>query len=148
MRAGFPAAAERLRKAGAAVGGRALEVAIQRDPTFAERWDETALRLFLRDTETFVERLAQCVASDDVRWLREWADWVSPVYRRRRVPMDDLVTLCEGLREAAGAVLGAEERPLMDEGIDAAIAQFRWYRRLAGDARKKNRLVTFLYKGA
>ena len=31
--------------------------------------------------------------------------------------------------------------------IDEAIAVFRWYRRLAGDARKRNPILAALYKG-
>ena len=30
---------------------------------------------------------------------------------------------------------------------DGAIEEFRWHRRLAGDARKKNAFLQFLYKG-
>ena len=36
----------------------------------------------------------------------------------------------------------------MHAAIDAGIAQFRWNRRIAGDARKRNRLLEFIYKGA
>ena len=31
--------------------------------------------------------------------------------------------------------------------LDAGIATFRWYRRIAGDARQRNRLLAALYKG-
>ena len=36
----------------------------------------------------------------------------------------------------------------MHAAIDAAIAVFKWNRRIAGDARKRNKLLQFLYKGA
>ena len=36
----------------------------------------------------------------------------------------------------------------LDAAIDAAIAVFKWHRRLAGDARKRNPLLAFIYKGA
>ena len=61
--------------------------------------------------------------------------------------MDDLIALCEGLRQAL------PERPLArgdgpaDATLDAAIEVYRWHRRLAGDARKRNALLQLLYKG-
>ncbi len=147
MAAGFPAAADRIRAAGGRLGARALEVALQRDPTIRERLGETGLRALLRDTEVYVERIARAVASADPAQAREWADWVAPVYRRRRVPMDDLVTLSEGLRNALAAVLSPQEQVPADAALDAAIATFRWYRRMAGDARKRNPLLAAIYKG-
>jgi hypothetical protein len=36
----------------------------------------------------------------------------------------------------------------VDAAIDEAIKVFRWHRRLGGDARKRNALLSFLYKGA
>jgi hypothetical protein len=36
----------------------------------------------------------------------------------------------------------------MHAAIDAGIAQMRWNRRIAGDARKRNRLLAAIYKGA
>ena len=55
-------------------------------------------------------------------------------YRRRRVPMDDLIALCEGLRAALPSVLAPGELPPASEALDAAIAAYNWHRRLAGDA--------------
>ncbi len=112
------------------------------------RHDETALRQILRDAEVLLERIAHSVASGDVTATREFADAVAPLYRRRRVPMDDLVALLEGLRLAMTSVLAPSDVPAADAPIDAAIAVFRAYRRLAGDARKRNRILSFLYKGA
>jgi hypothetical protein len=147
MRAGFPAAADRVRAAQARLGARALEVALQRDPTLRDRAGETGLRQLLRDTEVFVERIARALASGDPGQAREWADWVAPVYRRRKVPMDDLVTLSEGLRGALAAVLAPEEQGAVDVALDETIATFRRYRRIAGDARKRSRIQMALYKG-
>lgn len=147
LRAGFPAAAERLLAGRDRLGARALEVALQRDPSLRERLGETGLRQLLRDTGVYLDRLARAVASADPGQVREWADWVAPVYRRRRVAMDDLVTLSEGLRGAVATVLGPEERVPADAGLDAAIATFRWYRRIGGDARKRNRVLTAIYRG-
>jgi hypothetical protein len=147
MGAGYPAAAARLRASSARLGARSLEVTVERDPTLPERLGETGLRQLLRDTEVHLERIARAVASADAGQVREWADWVAPVYRRRRVPMDDLVTLFEGLRSTFPSVLTPEERVPADAAIDAAIEVFRWHRRLAGDARERNRLLAALYKG-
>ena len=146
--AGFPQAAERLRAATARVGARALEIAVERDPTLADRHSEMGLRHLLRDTEIIVDRIALAVATDDPSPMREFADQVVPLYRRRRVPMDDLVQLSEGLRAAMAPYLDGPEAAPMHAAIDAGIVQFRWNRRIAGDARKRNALLEFIYKGA
>ena len=51
---------------------------------------------------------------------------MAPVYRRRRVPMDDLIALSDGVRVAVAAVLAGPERVPADAAIIAAIAVFRW----------------------
>jgi hypothetical protein len=56
--------------------------------------------------------------------------------------------LCEGLRAAFPSVLTPAELPVASAALDAAIAGYRWHRRLAGDARKRNALLQLLYKGA
>ena len=145
---GFADAADRLRAAAARLGARALEIAVERDPTFRDRYDELGLRHLLRDTETFVDRIALSVGTDDPSPMSEFADQVVPLYRRRRVPMDDLVQLSEGLRAAMAPFLDGPEADPMHAAIDAGIAQMRWNRRIAGDARKRNKLLEFIYKGA
>ena len=145
---GFPDAAARLRAATARLGARALEIAVERDPTFRDRYDELGLRRLLRDTEAFIDRIALSVATDDPSPMSEFADQVVPLYRRRRVPMDDLVQLSEGLRAAMAPFLDGPEADPMHAAINAGIAQMRWNRRIAGDARKRNKLLEFIYKGA
>ena len=113
-----------------------------------DRHGVLGLRRLLRDTETLVDRLAIAVASNDPLAVGAWAEWVVPIYRRRKVPMDDLILLCEGLRLAVPAVLAPDERPVSGAALDEAIRVFRWHRRLAGDARKRNRLLAAIYKGA
>ncbi len=147
MRAGFPDAAARIRAAQARLGTRALEVALQRDPTLRERLGEDGLRALLRDTEAYLDRVARAVASADPGQVREWADWVAPVYRRRKVPMDDLVTLSEGLRTALGSVLSPEEQAPANDALDLANLTFRRYRGISGDARKRNRILNAIYRG-
>jgi hypothetical protein len=148
MTAGFPEAARRLIQARDRVAGRALELALGADPTLRERYDEVGLRLLLRDARGAVDELAKSLASADPSFVSEWADQVAPIYRRRRVPMDDLIALAEGLRLATDSVLAPGERESIDTALDQAIAVFRKYRRLAGDARKRNRILQFIYKGA
>jgi hypothetical protein len=147
MRAGYPDAAERVRAASSRIGTRALEVALQRDPTLRERLGETGLRRLLRDTEIYVERIARALASGDPGQVGEWADWVAPVYRRRKVPMDDMVTVSEGLRGALAAVLAPDEQAAAAAALDEAIATFLRYRRIAGDARRRNRILAAMYRG-
>jgi hypothetical protein len=146
--AGLPTAAARLDAARARLAARALEIAVENDPTMRDRYDELGLRRLLRDAETLLERVAVCIASGDTEPLRSFADWVAPVYRRRSVPMDDLIGLAEGLRASASTVLAGPEVAALNTAIDAAIERFRWNRRIAGDARKRNRILQAIYKGA
>jgi hypothetical protein len=147
LQAGYPDAAARLRTERARLAVRALEVAAAEDPTFRTRYDEHGLRNLLQDAEVLVDRLALCVAGDDVHWLKEFADQSATVLRRRDVPMDDIVRVCEGLRAGARGVLAEDEMAAADRALDEAVKVYRWYRRLSGDARKKNRLIDAIYKG-
>lgn len=148
MTAGLPDAAERLRVAGDRVAGRALESALAATPTMRERYDDAGLRGLQRDAALLVERVALSVAAGDPSATGHYADMVSPTYRRKRVPLDDLIALCEGIRAALPGILTPDEQPAAGEALDEAIAVFKWHRRLAGDARKKNAVIQFLYKGA
>jgi hypothetical protein len=146
--AAFPEGAARLRAAESTISARALEVAIERDPTMTTRHDELALRQLLRDAAVYLDRIALAVGTGDDRHMSEWAEMVAPLYRRRRVPMDDLITLGEGLRRAVRIVLSPLEQERADAAIDEAVRELRWNRRIAGDARKRNKLLQLLYKGA
>ena len=145
---GLPAAAAHLKAARQRLGARALEIAIALDPTINEHNDENGLRLLLRDTEILIDQVADSIATGSVAAIHSWAEQASVIYRRRRVPMDNVIALCEGLREASQAVLAPAERSASDLAIDTAIERFRWQRRLAGDARKRNRILQLIYKGA
>jgi hypothetical protein len=147
LQAGFPDAAARLRANRAALAVRALEVAVDADPTMRDRYDELGLRNLLRDAEVHVDRLALCVAGNDPHWLKHFADGTATVFRRRGVPMDDVVQLMGGLKSAARGVLSAEEMVPAELAIDEAAKVYHWYRRLSGDARKKNKIVDAIYKG-
>jgi len=140
--------AAQLKAAQARVSARALEAAVGLDPTFRDRHDELALRELLADLGAFTQRLALALGSGDAGVMTAWAESVAVRYRKRRVPMDDVVTMCEGLRRAAPAVVEPDSMPVVDASIDAAIKVFLWHRRLAGDARKRHPLLAFIYKGA
>ena len=143
-----PAAADRLRAAKARLGVRALEVALESDPTLRERLGETGLRFLLRDTDVYLDRIALAVATGDPAPVRDWVDWVVPVYRRRRVSTDDVATLTEGLRAALPSVLTPDEMAGAGAALDDAIAVLKWHRRLGGDQHKRNALWNSLYRGA
>ncbi len=144
---GLTEAAARLKTARSRIAARALEIALANDPGLRERYDELQLRQLLRDAELLVDRVAQSVASGDPYFAREYANWMVAPYRRRKVPMDDLIALCEGIRTASTSVLSGSEQASADAALDGAIDVFRWSRRLAGDARKKNAFLQFIYKG-
>jgi hypothetical protein len=148
LTAGNPAAGAAMRSATNRVAARALEAAVGLDPTFRDRYDDLRLRELLADLQAFIGRLATAVAANDTRVMAGWAEQVAVRYRKRAVPMDDVITLCEGLRRAARAVVEPDALPSVDASLDAAIAIFVWHRRLAGDARKRHPLLAFIYKGA
>jgi len=139
--------ARRIRDTAPELAARALAVAIDRDPTLRSRYDETGLRERLRDAELLAERVAYAISVGDPSAAGEYADWTSPVYRRKRGPLDDLINLCEGVRAAIAGSMSPSIASEADASIDAAIAQYRWHRRIAGDARKRNALLQFIYKG-
>jgi D-alanine-D-alanine ligase-like ATP-grasp enzyme len=145
--AGLPEAAARIRTNEPRLAARALRVAMDADASIERRFDETGLRYLLRDAELLAERVAVSVETDRPDLAREYAEWTAPVYRRRGVSMDDVVALCEGLREAFPSVLAPGELPAANAALDAAIKAYRWHRRIAGDARHKNAFLQFLYKG-
>ena len=147
LTAGFPAAADRLRANRARLAARALEVAIAADPDIRVRLDDDVLRNLLLDADVLLERLALCVAGNDSHWLAEFADQSSTVFRRRKVAMDDVIAVCEGLRAAVRGTLSDEEMAPATGALDAAVNVFRRTRGIAGDARKRNKLVTDIYKG-
>ncbi|MFL5676421.1 MAG: hypothetical protein ACJ77X_02150 [Chloroflexota bacterium] len=145
--AGVPAAAARIRTDSERLAARALRVAMDGDATIQTRYSEAGLRQLLRDTGLLAERVAVALETAAPGSARDYAEWTVPLYRRRRVPMDDLIALCNGLRAALPTVLAPGELPLAGEALDEAIAVFKWHRRLAGDGRKRNPLLQLLYKG-
>jgi hypothetical protein len=148
LTAGHPAAAAALRTAATRVAARTLEAAVAADPSLAERHDELALRGLLLDLEAWTDRLATAIASNDPHVTGHWAEMLTVRYRKRRVPLDDLVTLTEALRRVAAQVVEPDAMPAVDAALDAATKVYRWHRRLGGDARRRNAFLAFIYKGA
>ncbi|HET7703065.1 MAG TPA: hypothetical protein VFK35_06680 [Candidatus Limnocylindrales bacterium] len=145
---GLPPAAARVNAARERLAARALEISLDRDPSLRERHDELALRRLLRDTAVLIDRIVDALAVGSPEPARTFADAVPPAYRRRKVPMDDLINLSQSIRDATGAVLAVGDMGPVDEAVEAMIERFRWHRRIAGDARKRNRLLQAIYKGA
>lgn len=139
--------AARIRTDADRLAARALRVAMDADASIERRYDEAGLRQLLLDATLLAQQVALAVETERPELLREYAEWTASTYRRRLTPMDDLVALCEGLRSALPSVLAPGELAPPGEALDAAIAAYRWHRRIAGDARKKNAFLQFLYKG-
>jgi hypothetical protein len=147
MTAGFTEAADKLRRDSLNIAGRALIAATEADATIKERYSEVELRRLRRDSEVLTERLAMCLASDDPRWLGEFAAWSAPIYRRRGVTLLDLAALCAGIHRVIEPDLNADELGSAGRALDAAITVFRRDSRLAGDRRKRNALWKWMYRG-
>jgi hypothetical protein len=147
MTAGYPDAAERLRRDRLKIAARALVIATDTDATISERYDEVGLRRLLRDAEILIERLAMCLASDNPRWLEGFAEWIAPIYRRRGVTLLDLAALAAGIGTAVETDLSDEERACATRALDAATAVFRRNSHIAGDRHKRNALWKWMYRG-
>ena len=147
LNAGQPAAAARIRANRDRLAARALEAALADTRGMRDRYDDEGLRQRMHDAALLTDRIAICVAAGDPTPAREYAEYTAAAYRRKQVPMDDLVALCDGLRAALPGVLTPTETAAAGAALDAAIEVYRWHRRLAGDGRKKNALLQFLYKG-
>jgi hypothetical protein len=145
--AGLPPDAAKVDAARDQLAGRALEIAIDRDPSLRDRYDAIGFRRLLRDTAALIDRVVDVMATGDTEPARSYAEAIAPMFRRRRVPMDDLINLVQSIRDAVGAVLPSGEMGLVDAAVDAMIERFRWHRRIAGD-RKRNRILAAIYKGA
>jgi hypothetical protein len=145
--AGFPAAATALRRDRAAIAADALVTAVAADPGLQLRFDDGGLRRLLLDAEVLIDRLAMCVAANDSRPMAEYAEWIGPIFRRRRVSLLDVAALCEGIREIATPGLGHDEAAALGRAIDAGVVVLRKNGRLAGDGHRRNALLQWLYRG-
>ena len=144
----LPPAAARVASARDRLAARSLEIAIDRDPTLRERHDEYAMRRLLRDAAVLIDRVVDVLATNDTGPARAFADATPPAYRRRKVPMNDLINLADSVRAAIGATLAQADMGPVDAAVEAMNERFKWHGRIAGDARKRNRLLAAIYKGA
>jgi len=146
--AGHATAAATLRADRERIAGRVLEAFVAEDPTARERYDELAMRRLLRDIGTMLDQLSGALATADSTAFLSWCEALVPVYRRRGVPMDDLARLTGLLSRAAASVLPLEAASAAATVLEAGGRGFRANRRLGGDAKKRNPVVAFIYKGA
>jgi hypothetical protein len=147
MTAGYPEAADKLRRDSLKIAAEALESAMESDSSIGERYDEIGLRRLLRDGELLTERLAMCLGSNETRWLRDFAEWVAPIYRRRGVSLLDLAAICAGIGKAAATRLDAVELEAATRALETATSILVRNSRIAGDRRKRNPLWKWMYRG-
>ena len=80
--------------------------------------------------------------------MARWAEAVAVRYRKRRVPMDDVISLCEGLRRASAAVVTPTAMPAVDAALDATIEVSAGTAAWPATPGSATRLIAFIYKGA
>jgi hypothetical protein len=102
----------------------------------------------MRDAQVVLEKLSVSVASGSINPLKTFTEHGTPTWRRRRISMDDVTDLYEGLRIAVPTVLAGEAAAFADRALLEGIAVLKWHRRLGGDTRKRNRILAAIYKGA
>ena len=145
--AGRPEAAARLRRQRSTIAALALKSALEADPTLSSRYDTIVMRTLLRDYDRHIEQFAQALETGETRYVSEWAEWIVPIYRRRRIPARDQQTLVGALRPAAASVLPPDDASAFSALVDAWFKRLRMYKRLPGD-HKGNRVARFIFKGA
>ena len=147
LTAGFPAAAAALRRNRSAIAAAALQAVVAHEPEFADRFDQVGLRQLLADAEVLIDRLAISVASNDPRPMAEYAEWIDPIFRRRRVSLWDLAALCAAIRDTAAPRLDEAAAASLTRALNAAIEVLRKNGRLGGDTHKRDALLQWLYRG-
>ena len=81
--AGNPAAAARIRGEKVRLAQIVFETALNRDPSFRERYDERMLQMLLRDYERHIEQVARALETGQDRFVVQYGEWLVPVYRHR-----------------------------------------------------------------
>jgi hypothetical protein len=145
--AGLPEAAARLRASRQRLARLALQTTVHDTAGFTDRYDDTMLRLFVRDCETHIEQLAKSLETGDDYYVVAYSEWLVPVYRRRRIPMRDFMALLNGLQQACATVLAPAERDAAAELFKRWEMNLKFHQRLPGD-HKGNALIRFFWKGA
>ncbi len=142
-----PDAANRIRAQRATLAADGLRAAIARDPGLSSRYDDTQLRLLLRDCNQHLLQLASALEHGDLDPMTTYVSMIVPLYRRRRMPLEDLATVLLGLRDAVVAVLPPAEGAAATAVTEIALSTLERPRHLAGD-RPRNPILRFLWKGA
>jgi hypothetical protein len=145
--AGLPEAAAKLRANSERLQRIALQAAIRLEPAIDENYDETMLRLLLRDYERHIEQLARALETGSDYYVVQYGEWLVPIYRRRHIPMRDFLALLGGLRDAAATVLTPAENQASVELFERWGARLEHHGRLPGD-HKGNPIIRFFWKGA
>lgn len=125
----------------------ALEAAYRIDETLPQRYDELMQRKFLRDYDQYIKQLARAIETGEDRFVVVWGESIVPIYRRRNVRMNDVVSLIRGLEAAAVATGPAVDADVIRQPVDAWVERLRHHRRLPGD-HEGNAAVRFIWKGA
>ena len=144
--AGHPVVAARLRAADR-LPSLALDAAYRVDPSLRDRYDQLMQRKFLRDCDEHIKQLARAVETGEDRYVSVYGETLVPIYRRRGVRMNDVVSLLRGLEEAAVGLGPSAEAEAIRQPMGAWIKRMRHHRRLPGD-HKGNAAVRFVWKGA
>ncbi len=147
-RAGFPEAAAQISARWSEVADRGIIAAVEHNPELRDRVGELGLRHLLRDAEVVLQKLCESVGAGSVGPLKNFTEHATATWRRRRISMDDVTDLYEGLRVAVAATITGEAAAFADQALNEGIAVLKWHRRLGGDTRKRNRILKAIYKGA
>lgn len=145
--AGLPDAAARLRANRERLAQVALATTVARVADFEVRYDDLALRRFLRDYDRHIEQLARALETGDDGYVTNYAEWLVPLYRRRHVSVRDLIALVAGLQQAAASVLTPDENEAAAGTFSHWTDRLKKHGRLPGD-HKGNTLLRFFWKGA
>jgi len=109
---------------------------------------DLGLRHLLRDAEVVLQKLCESVGAGSVAPLKNFTEHATATWRRRRISMDDVTDLYEGLRVAVASTITGDAAAFADSTLTEGIAVLKWHRRLGGDERKRNRILKAIYKGA
>ncbi len=142
-----PAAARRLRASRDRLARLALENTLRLAPHFSDRYDDIRLRVFLRDYQRHIEQLARAMETGIDGFVVNYAEWLVPIYRRRKVPMKDFILSVDGLRHAVATVLTPDEIEFAQPMFERWAQMLKHHQRLPGD-HPGNPIVRFFWKGA
>ena len=145
--AGHPEAAARVRENISRLARLGMQETVHNADGFADRYDDVMLRLLMRDSERHLEQLAKSIESGRDYYVTSYAEWLVPIYRRREVPMRDVMAILAGLQVAAATVLTPSEREVAEGYFVRWKDTLKHHQRLPGD-HKGSKLLRFFWKGA